>query len=233
MRRRDILAKTQLSLGTLLCNYHCCEHCHAVYVDRDQFCVGMACKKCGEANTAGHRQYFGVAVWCLIDLMQEFYHKDAKAPKPAPAKDSSNSPLAVVLFFATLREMLLKHFLTKMMIAHAMTVAVSDRLFSDNQSHQQMLNSLFPVLTGGVTWKAALAQVRPQLSFDAEDLNKFLKSVAEARNAFLHEGKKWAIKPAMAEHCMLRIEELLQLYVALHNEFVLREHKRRGAPTKP
>ena len=234
MRKQDILKETQFLLGTLLVKYHACEHCHAVYVDPHQTCVGLACKKCGKANTAGSRGYFGIAVWSLINLMQEFFHKDAKAAQAGPgAKDSNNSPLAVVLFFATLRDVLLKHFLTEMMIAHGLTVAVLERLFADSQSRQQMLNSLFPALTGGVKWNAALARLQAQLSFDAVDLNDFLKEVAKARNSFLHEGSQWPIKPVMAEQCMLRIDELLQLYVALHNEFVLEKHKRKGAPTKP
>jgi len=233
MRKRDILTETQRSLGTALVKHHVCEHCRAVYVDQNQFRVGMACQQCGKANTAGHRQYFGVAVWSLIDLMQEFFHKDSDASASPGSQQSSNSPLAVVLFFATLREVLLKHFLTEMMKAHAMTVAVSQRLFADNRSHQQMLNNLFPSLSGGIKWKSALTRIQCRVSFTASDLNDFLKEVADARNAFLHDGKQWAITPDMAEQCMLRIPEVIELYVALHNEFVLQEHKRRGAPTKP
>jgi hypothetical protein len=190
----------------------------------------MACKKCGKANTSGSRDYFDLAVWSLINLMQEFFLKDARKPAPVTgARDSRNSPLAVVLFFATFREVLLKHFLTKMMLAHRLTTSVSERLFADSQSHQQMLNNLFPALTGGIKWNTALAQVQSHLSFDTTALNDFLRSVAKARNAFLHDGSKWAVKPAMAKQCMYRLYDLLELYVALHNEFVVKQYAGKGA----
>jgi hypothetical protein len=221
MRRKDILEETHWSLGTVLMNYHVCQHCHTVYVDPSQALIGMACQRCGRENTDGWHDYFDISVWSLINLIQEFYHKDGKAQQsPTGTQLGTNSPLAVVIFFATLREVLLKHFLTEIMIAQRLTVGVSKRLFDDNQSQSQMLNHLFPALSGGVKWNQALNRVQPQLTFDPFDLNKFLIAIADARNSCLHAGSHWAIEKQLAEQCMLRISEVLELYVALHNEFV-------------
>jgi len=221
MTRRDILEETHWSLGTILAEHHVCQHCHEVYKDQNQTAVGMACQRCGTANTDGLHGYFDISVWSLINLMQEFYHKDGKVqPSSAGTQRDSNSALAVVIFFATLREVLLKHFLTEIMIAQRLTVPLSSCLFDDNQSHSQMLNNLFPALTGGVKWKHALNLVHSKLTFDPINLNNFLIAVADARNSFLHDGSHWKIKKELAEQCMLRIPEILELYVALHNEYV-------------
>lgn len=231
IRNKDILKeKTQFSLSTVLLKYHECEHCHAVYIDHNQSCIGMACKECGKGNTEGLRRYFNDAVWSLINLMQEFYHKDKSIVKAKQDnKNQNSSHLAVVLFFLSLREVLLKQFLRKMMIAHGLTVAVSERLFDDNQNHQQMINNLFPALTGGFKWKKSLEHVKDKLSFIAEEFNDFLKDVAKARNDFLHDGRKSAISSAMAKECMLSIKKLLELYVALHNEFVVKQYQNTPA----
>lgn len=221
----DILDIKHQSLGLVLADFHICQHCHIVDRDSNRIKVGYPCPNCGTPSPAG-RMYFNVSVHSLINLMQEFFHKDqSKLETPEDelfdeVSQKKSSKLAVIIFFATLREVLLENLLYDLMIAQNLPGNVCKRLFSDSITHKQRLEKLFPSLAG-VTWKNAIKSVSAKCELDYIGLDQFIKEIVEARNRFLHEGKKWAIKEGMAEECVRNIWPLLNLHVYLHNEYVV------------
>ena len=208
-------------LGILLTNFLICQHCN--YVDRDmnRMRVGHPCQKCGNASPAG-RSYFNHSVSSLIDLMQEFFHKDElieSTISKTRKKRLQNSRLAVVVYFVTLREVLLTKLLKELMIAQKIPIKIEKRLFDDNLTHKQKLDKLFPSLVGK-SWNTAVKQVNERVELDYLQVNKFLVDAVRVRNKFLHEGQKFAIKKDLAENCIRNIGPLLSLHVSLHNDFV-------------
>lgn len=149
----DILDIKHQSLGLVLADFHICQHCHIVDRDSNRIKVGYPCPNCGTPSPAG-RMYFNVSVHSLINLMQEFFHKDqSKLETPEDelfdeVSQKKSSKLAVIIFFATLREVLLENLLYDLMIAQNLPGNVCKRLFSDSITHKQRLEKLFPSLAG-------------------------------------------------------------------------------------
>ena len=226
----DVTDIKHQSLGLVLADFHICQHCHIIDRDNNRMMVGHPCSNCGTPSPAG-RSYFNLSVHSLINLMQEFYHKDQSKQDATPRDElfgkvltKKNSRLAVIIFFATLREVLLENLLYDLMIAQELPGNICKRLFSDSFTHKQRLDKLFPSLSG-VTWKKAIKNVSAKCELDYIELDNFIEKVVKARNRFLHEGKKWAIKEEMAEECLRRIWPLLNLHVYLHNEYVVPYYK--------
>jgi hypothetical protein len=220
----DITEIKHQSLGSVLTDFHICQHCHIVDRDSDRIMVGHPCSNCGKPSPSG-RGYFNLSVHSLINLMQEFFHKDqVEEPSCSDAglyevSPKKNSRVAVVVFFVTLREVLLENLLYDLMIAQNLSGNVCKRLFADSPMHKQRLEKLFPSLTG-VTWKTALDTVDKTCDLDYIELDSFVRKTVDARNRFLHKGSKYAITEKMAEECLRNIWPLLNLHVYLHNEYV-------------
>jgi hypothetical protein len=213
------------SLGLPLADFLICDYCRIVDRDRDRIKVGHPCSNCGTPSPSGS-VYFNISVHSLIDLMQEFFHKD-QTEESLPtnglrnqASSRRNSKVAVIIFFVTLREVLFENFLYDLMIAQNLPAKVCNRLFDDNLGHAQRIKKLFPSLAG-VTWKIAVKTINNKCKLDYIELDSFIKKTVEARNRFLHEGGKWAITEKMAEECLRHIWPLLNLHVYLHNEYVV------------
>lgn len=166
--------------------------------------------------------YFDLSVHALINLMQESFHATSwETLENATAGISSESAhyLSVVVFFCTLREVLLRRFAYELLVAQKIPARICKRLLADNSVHTQRQGKLFPSLTGE-KWKNAIRKLSMDGNLDYVELNEFLKQAVDARNKFLHEGSKWAIDKAMAEGCMRSIWPLLNLFVDLHNHYV-------------
>ena len=217
----DILDIKEQPLGLLLADFLICQHCYYVDRDMDRMKVGHPCQKCGSASPAG-RSYFSHSVSSLIDLMQEFFHKDELIEatiSKTKRERLQNSKIAVVIYFVTLREVLLTKLLKDLMIAQKIPINIEKRLLDDNLQHKQKLDKLFPSLVGR-KWRAAVKQVNDRVELDYIAVDRFLIKTVKARNKFLHEGHKYAIKKEMAEECLRQIWPLLNLHVSLHNDFV-------------
>jgi len=231
------------SLGHVLDSFYICQACRIVDRDDDRIIVGHPCSICGEPSPAG-RSYFRSPVFSLIDLMQEFYHAkhDMQVYTVRDHLDSThNAWLAVVIFFVSLREALLVHFLKELMGALGLPDGVCERLMADNNSHSRRLENLFPSLVG-VKWKEAISELSKTSTLDYRKLDRSITEIVRSRNTFLHQGYKVAIKVEMAEGCLRNIWPLLNLYVELHNRFVypiFQEEKKvittrcRESPIKP
>jgi hypothetical protein len=223
----DITEIKHQSLGPVLADFHICQHCHIVDRDSDRIMVGHPCSNCEKPSPSG-RGYFNLSVHSLINLMQEFFHKDQSEETGPSCSDSrlygilskKNSKVAVIVFFVTLREILLENLLYDLMIAQELPGNVCKRLFADSPTHRQRLENLFPSLAG-VTWKMALNTVNKKCELDYVALDSFVRNIVNARNKFLHKGSKYAITEKMAEECLRNIWPLLNLHVYLHNEYVV------------
>jgi len=220
----DITELKHQSLGLVLDDFQICQYCHIVDRDSDRIMVGHPCSNCGKPSPSG-RGYFNLSVNSLINLMQEFFHKD-HPEKPSRSdlelygvSSKKNSKVAVVIFFVTLREVLLETLLYDLIIAQNLPGNVCKRLFADSPMHSQRMEKLFPSLTG-VKWKKALQTLNRKCELDYIELDSFMRKTVEARNKFLHKGSKYAITEKMAEECLRNIFPLLNLHVYLHNEYV-------------
>lgn len=83
----------------------------------------------------------------------------------------------------------------------------------------QRVEKLFPSLTG-FTWKNTLDILENSSIYNYEETSRFCEDIRKARNEFLHEGNKFAIRQEMSKQCILHIEPLINMFVDLHNKFI-------------
>lgn len=219
-------------LDSVLDNFCICQNCHIVDRDQERVEVGHPCATCGEPSPSG-RSYFHSSVRSLINLMQEFYHARYRIGDEAgdiELQDAHNSELAVVIFFASLREVLLVNFIKELLNAYNVPDAIYKHLLSDSRTYSHKMTKLFPALVG-VPWKKAIEAINESGKIDYEKLDRFVVRIAEARNTFLHDGIKYAIDKDMPGACLENISPLLNLYVALHNTYVFPIYQQKRKPT--
>jgi hypothetical protein len=218
MRITDI--KTQ-PLGLVLDSFYICQSCHVADTDHERGEVDHPCSTCGKPSPSG-RSFFNLSVYSMINLIQAAYHSENVISHGGGLRDrdtSDDTKLAVVIFFVTLREVLMTSFLRNLMIARDIPEEICEKLFEDNPTHAQRMNKLFHNLTGE-KWKKAIDILGEGSGIDYVNLDKFIEDTVNARNTFLHRGIKWAVGRDMVRDCLERTPSLLRLYVALHNKFV-------------
>lgn len=209
-------------LGEMLDNFFICENCSMVDTDSGRLEHGHKCTHCSKTDDRG-MSYFSTRVTSLINLMQEFFHTqqiitDDQGHAHTPIW-AGNIKLPVIIFFSTLRELLLNNLIEELFKAKKLEADICERLLSDNQTHSKRLNKLFKTLTGE-KWINALKLIDMKEGTDFITLNEFIETVVRARNDFVHEGSTWEIKEDMADNCMKNIYSMLQLHAFLHNYFV-------------
>ena len=224
----DVKKIKDQKLGLLLADFQMCRNCRVVDRDQGRIRYGHNCGTCGAPGEGG-LMYFEVSVLFLIDLIQEAFQSPAvdRTDRNGSIREAHN--VSVVLFFCTLREIVLNWLIGHLCWAQKIPKPVYERLLADSNTYALRQNSLLPSLTGK-KWKSLVAQESRSSQLDYVELDEFLRKAVEARNKFMHEGKQWGIDRKLAESCIDHIWPLLNLYVALHNRYV---HPLHFATSKP
>jgi hypothetical protein len=201
--------------------FYLCESCGIVDRDDDRINIGHKCSRCG---VPGKRalQYFMLTVDTTADLIGELHPlPDPFSIEPEEQLNTTKEShdLALLVFFCTLGEILLQHFLQRCMSAQSIPAKVQNRLLDDNRFAKQRIDKLFPMLTGD-KWKKAIKKVTER---SQEDYGKTLEFYVEATkkwNQLLHLGNKWVIPPDFATKCFDNTAPLVKFFVYLHNEYI-------------
>jgi hypothetical protein len=214
----DVLDIKTQKLSLLLANFQVCHHCRVVDIAQDR--VGHKCSVCGKSGEGG-TMYFELSVHILINLIQETFHASNKQydEETEITIETDAHNISVVLFFCTLREVLLNHLITELCRAQKIPKLVSERLLADNIMYTQRQEKLLPSLVGK-KWKKLINEETNKAELDYVKLNAFLEKAVGARNEFMHQGRKWNINREIAEDCLRHISPLLNFYVGLHNHYV-------------
>ena len=186
-------------LSLVLADFQVCQHCRVVDRDNERLRVGYVCPVCGNPGDGG-TMYFELSIHTLINLMQEAFHAASERydEETEIRIETDAHNISVVLFFCTLREMLLNHLIIDLCRAQKIPEGVCERLLADNRTHIQRQEKLLPSLVGK-KWKELIKEESAPVQLDYVELNKFLEKAVEARNKFMHEGNKWGIDRALAE----------------------------------
>lgn len=217
----DILEIRDTPFSQLFAQFVVCKSCGYVDCDQDRAIVGHPCSRCGAPSDGALSHFPAHSVCVLMDLMQDAYHR----PMVEGASfllDENDRRLPVVMFFCTLNEVLFEHFFRQLMNRLAYPPEKQDELLDDNWQLSKRVRKLFPKLTGG-KWEDAIRQgtLADGGQLDYGETAAFCQEAAEARNTFLHTGNKWRIPDDMPEQCLRHIWPLANLYVALHNQYVV------------
>jgi hypothetical protein len=220
---KDDLSKIKdRALGEMLDVFYVCQKCRIVDSDNGRLEEGHKCAACGEPSTAGY-SYYTTQAFSLITLMQEFYHTHQEIPDNLGEKQdqwwAGKIKLPVIIFFTTLRELLLNNLIEELFKARNIEADICERLLKDSPTHKQRLDKLFRTLAGE-KWEVALKGIDHKERADFTRLDKFIMDVVNTRNDFVHAGNTWDIKDEMAANCMRNIYPMLQLHAHLHNYFV-------------
>lgn len=167
--------------------------------------------------------YFGPEVYSLLDLLEDFYFEPSilnKSKTPRPVNETRKQDLAILIFFCSLVEVLLYHFLVVCMNKKQIPVEIQERMLNDNVTDKQRVEKLFPVLTGD-KWKNAIRNItnRSKINY-TETVEFYTKTAASLRNNLLHQGDKWAIPRTIAEDCIKHAQKFIYLFVELNNRYI-------------
>jgi len=209
--------------------FHICQSCEFIDRDARRTQVGFPCPRCSVPSPGGLR-YFALPIPTVADLIGELHPlPELDVPDPAAALPIPEShQFALLVFFCTLAEVLLQHFLQRYMARLSIPHPIQDKLLKDNMGTRRRIESLFPALVG-VKWKDAVTQVSASSGTDFSATIGFAAEAAEKRNLLLHLGNQWAIPPEMPERCFAEVAPLIRFFVELHNAFLARPFDRTGA----
>jgi hypothetical protein len=203
--------------------FRLCATCGHVYHDNTPSVPGQQCPRC-QTERAGPNPYFVTTISDIADLIAQFYplpNLDVH-PLVTPPPPSRANALAILVFFCTLGEILLQHFLERAMQKLDLPPEVQQRLLDDNLFTKQRVQKLFPALCG-VKWKDAIKVVSSNSPDNFETTAKFFLETSEHRNRLLHLGNTWQPPSDIAKQCFEQIAPLIYLFVALHNTYLVRK----------
>lgn len=207
-------------LEYVLDGWQICEFCNIVDRDRNRSTYGHACSVCGEPSKGGG-MYFDTSVYLLIDLIKEAIKSEHKVEyKNTFLEYELNTHyISVLLFFCTLRELLLNILITDLCHMQKIPENIYERLISDNKMHIQKQDKLFKSLTGN-KWVTALTEVDKDKNNNYVELNENIKKLVTLRNGFTHKGDTWDINKEIAIDCIAYIPKLINMHVDLNNKYV-------------
>ncbi|MES2091344.1 MAG: hypothetical protein V4532_15410 [Pseudomonadota bacterium] len=201
-------------ISTIVGAYMECKSCHIIDRDTDRMTRGHICSTC-DVPCDGGRLFYPWSVTTLLDMMQSSFH--AELP-PNSWQDHQQREVSVVLFFCTLREVLLNFFIERVALAQRFPAPVIDRMLKENATYMQRRTRLLPTLTGK-KWTEMLEEESAEASLDYLALDRHVHLAAQRRNAFTHEGSQGLIDRPLAEACINQSHALMELYAALHNRY--------------
>ena len=208
-----------ISLSYIIANHQICGHCRVVDQDLNRIEGGYLCTVCKMPGDTGH-MFFDFNIISLIDLIQEAFHAKTKQFSKLINKRINAHGLSVLIFFCTLREVLLERLIYDLMVMHNLQKSIRERLYYDNRNYSDRMNRLLPSLLGLKSWKETISTLQEKTGNDYKEINEFLKAASDMRNEILHEGDKWAFEGHMKNDCLQNIPSLLGLYVDFHNAFI-------------
>lgn len=200
--------------STVACSHLTCASCAIVDKDWDRMRRGHVCSVCGESSECG-RLHFPISIHILVDLIQQAYHSQSPT---GPLDGPNGADVGTVLYFCTLREALLNHFLIGHLRAQNVPVALIEKLLDDNRLASQKFGGLFASATGK-KWPEAVSHVSASTGNTFEPVSQLMRRAAEVRNQFLHEGAAWSMTRAFSTECINAVPFMVELFVALHNGF--------------
>jgi hypothetical protein len=198
----------------LVCDHLICQSCGIVDRDYGRLRNGYCCSECGVKSESG-RLVFPISIHVLVDLVQQAFHSQSPTgPLDAP----QGSDIGTVLFYCTLREALLNTFLRHNLRARQVDESLITKLLDDNKLASQKFGGLFTSVIGA-TWEDAIAQASRLAGTNFKPVSDLMRKAAELRNEFLHEGRAWSLNREFATECVDSMGNLVNLFVALHNEY--------------
>ena len=157
MSSRDILKINNQSYSSLLSNFQICRHCAVVDLDHNRIRGDYICQVCKKPGNGG-MLYFNLGVRTLIDLIQEAYNSKkiiSDDDEKIINVDSRAHYISIVIFFITLREVLLQIFIDEIVLIKNIPQSIYDRLLLDNHNYSQKQNNVFKALLN-IKWKEAI-----------------------------------------------------------------------------
>lgn len=175
-----------------------------------------------ESLGGGTLGYFMLSVSTTADLIGELHplpDLNNIEPEAQVVVTKESHDLALLVFFCTLGEILLQHFLQRCMANQNIPVKIQDRLLEDNLYVKQRIEKLFPMLTGD-KWSQAIQKVTEDSHEDYGKTVEFYIEANSKRNQLLHLGNKWIVPSGFATECFDNTAPLVKLFVELHNEYL-------------
>src|ERR1019366_5024921 len=159
--------------STLVCDFMICECCGTIDREHSRMIKDNICPVCHKPAGVA-RLYYPFNVHILVDLVQESYHSEAPL-NPISGPHASN--VGTILFFSSLREVLLNHFLLALLQAQRVPAPVIEKLLDDNRLAGQKFTGLFSAVVGK-SWKKAVIEASAFNGMDFQPISYLMLTAA-------------------------------------------------------
>ncbi len=202
---------SNIELPKLAILFEKCKNCFYVNID---IVLADGCPNCTK-NHEGNIIHFNFNIHALLQLLWDSYQNMHNN------NESKTQKIGILLFFCTLVEVLLEHFLTNLMKQQGISNKIQERLLCDNLTTKSRVQKIFLLLTGD-SWKNAIKLVskNSNLFNYSESISFYIKQAVPARNRFLHQGDEWPITAPLSEECIYHSRAIICLFVELNNRYV-------------
>lgn len=201
--------------SSLICDFMICKCCGTVDREHSRMVKNSICPACHRPAGVA-RLYYPINIHILVDLVQQSYHSEAQI---SPIYGPQASNVGTILFFSSLREALLNHFLVALLLAQQVPSPLIEKLLEDNKLASQKFAGLFSAVVGK-SWKEAVIEASAFGGMDFNPISDLMLAVASIRNEFMHEGRGWAATREVSTNCVNGMPVLTKLFVILHNIYV-------------
>ena len=134
---------------------------------------------------------------------------------------SESHRLAILIFFCTLGETLQQHFLEHCVSRSNFSPKIQASLLQDILHPLEHIEQPFQTLTGA-TWQQAVKAASKHAKRNFLLTLFFFKIAVKKRNQLLLLGNKQAVSPDMAKQCITNMAPLINLFVELHNVYLMK-----------
>lgn len=201
-----------------------CQNCALVDDNSERMRKGYPCPVC-ETPSAGGLPYFPRSIREILDMMQSAFHCGLTTPpfvdstEETPTQTADGSRLATIIYFSTLNDLLLEHFLREIASARDVPYTLVEYMLRETPYTRGRVEKLFPLLTQ-IKFSKAVTLISNKKQKDYATIVTLARDTNTKRNDLLHAGDKWAIAAGLPEECIDRSPEIFELFASLHNEFV-------------
>ena len=173
-----------------------CQSCSVVDDSPYRSTVGTPCESCGKPSKGG-LAYFHLNVQVLVGILIEAarFSKKVRLGGTELEHSLNTRNISVLLFFCTLRELLIDQFIEELFVSKSTPEAIRSRLLNDNRNQSKRINKLIPALINR-EWKVALRELDAAQGSTYAELDGALNQLVKIRNDFIHGGETGILETA-------------------------------------
>ena len=179
---------------------------------------GHLCSNCKEISSS-NKLYFDLRVPMFIDHVVEAYNSIDPERESQENVIPPHSFASVVLFYCTLREVLISHLVNRLAAKDKIPNLVLAKLLKSYSSQRQKTEQLIPSFTK-VKWAKMIEGATKADGLEYAKHERISVELIRKRNAFIHDGALFEMDRESTDQAISEIKNLVRIFVCFNNAYV-------------